>query len=79
MDDGGIEIFSVGIVGGNDGVGLLLIRQILSSDIEFPRFVFLGDLFVFGEESAKYHYEVGEYIATNHIDELLTVGEMSLN
>lgn len=37
----------------------------------------LGDMFELGENSEKYHYEVGTYLATKNIDELVVVGELS--
>lgn len=37
----------------------------------------LADMLELGNDSKKYHYEVGEYIVNNHIDELLTFGEES--
>lgn len=38
----------------------------------------LGDMFELGANSEKYHYEVGEYLATKKIDELVVVGDLSL-
>lgn len=35
----------------------------------------LGDMFELGTDSERYHYEVGEYLATLPIDELVVVGE----
>ncbi len=43
------------------------------------RIAVLGDMFELGENSEKYHYEVGEYLATKNIDELVVVGDLSLN
>ena len=37
----------------------------------------LGDMFELGPDSEKYHYQVGEYLATKDIDELVVVGELS--
>ena len=37
----------------------------------------LADMLELGENSKSYHYEVGEYIVNNHIDELITFGEDS--
>lgn len=37
----------------------------------------LGDMFELGENSEKYHYDVGKYLADKHIDELAIVGELS--
>lgn len=48
-------------------------------DCEGKRFVVLGDMFELGDDTVKYHYELGEYIATKHIDELLVVGNLSKN
>jgi len=41
------------------------------------RIAVLGDMFELGENSEKYHYEVGEYLATKNIDEVVVVGDMS--
>ena len=37
----------------------------------------LGDMFELGENSEKYHYETGEYLAKKSIDDLIVVGELS--
>ena len=37
----------------------------------------LGDMFELGENSEQFHYEVGKYLATKKIDELVVVGELS--
>lgn len=37
----------------------------------------LGDMFELGENSEKYHYEVGKFLADKPIDELVVVGELS--
>ena len=37
----------------------------------------LGDMFELGENSENYHYEIGEYLADKHIDDLIVVGELS--
>lgn len=37
----------------------------------------LGDMFELGENSEKYHYEVGRYLADKPIDELVVIGEMA--
>lgn len=37
----------------------------------------LGDMFELGENSEKYHYEVGEFLADKPIDELVVVGELT--
>ncbi|MBQ9608580.1 MAG: UDP-N-acetylmuramoyl-tripeptide--D-alanyl-D-alanine ligase [Lachnospiraceae bacterium] len=37
----------------------------------------LGDMFELGENSEKYHYETGEYLAKKKIDDLIVVGELS--
>lgn len=37
----------------------------------------LGDMFELGEDEKKLHYEVGVYAATNDVDCLITVGELS--
>jgi UDP-N-acetylmuramoyl-tripeptide--D-alanyl-D-alanine ligase len=39
----------------------------------------LGDMFELGENSSQYHQEVGRYLAQREIDELVTVGELSLD
>ena len=37
----------------------------------------IGDMFELGENSEKYHYEIGTYLADKNIDELVVVGELS--
>lgn len=37
----------------------------------------LGDMFELGENSEKYHYEIGQFIADKKIDELAVVGELT--
>ncbi|MDE6025227.1 MAG: UDP-N-acetylmuramoyl-tripeptide--D-alanyl-D-alanine ligase [Lachnospiraceae bacterium] len=37
----------------------------------------LGDMFELGENSEKYHYDVGRFLADKPIDELVVVGELS--
>lgn len=37
----------------------------------------LGDMFELGENSEQFHYDVGKYLATKKIDELVVVGELS--
>lgn len=46
---------------------------------EGKRIAVLGDMFELGEDTDKYHYELGRYIATKNIDELAVVGNLSLN
>ena len=41
------------------------------------RIAILGDMFELGENSEKYHYEIGTYLADKNIDELVVVGELS--
>ena len=41
------------------------------------RLAVLGDMFELGENSEKYHYETGEYLAKKSIDDLIVVGELS--
>ena len=43
------------------------------------KFVVLGDMFELGDNSEKFHYEIGEYIADKPIDELVVVGELAQN
>lgn len=43
------------------------------------RIAVLGDMFELGDNSEKYHYEVGTYLATKNIDELVVIGELSQN
>ena len=40
----------------------------------------LGDMFELGENAEQYHYEVGKYVATKKIDELVdaVVGELAI-
>lgn len=46
-------------------------------ETEGKKIAVLGDMFELGENSEKYHYEVGEYLADKNIDELVVVGELS--
>lgn len=41
------------------------------------RIAVFGDMFELGDESEKYHYEVGRYLSDKPIDELVVVGEMA--
>lgn len=43
------------------------------------KLIVLGDMLELDEDSDKYHYEVGEYLAHKNIDELIVVGELSAN
>ena len=50
-------------------------------EIEVPeggkKLVVLGDMFELGENSEKYHKEVGEHLVNKKIDDLIVVGELS--
>ncbi len=46
-------------------------------DSEGKKIAVLGDMFELGENSEQFHYEVGKYLATKNIDELVVVGELS--
>ena len=37
----------------------------------------LGDMFELGENAEQYHYEVGKYVATKKLDELVVVGDLA--
>lgn len=43
------------------------------------KYLVLGDMFELGINSVEYHYEVGKHLADKNIDELITVGELSVN
>ena len=50
-------------------------------ELEVPeggkKLVVLGDMFELGENSEKYHKEVGEHLVNKKIDDLIVVGELS--
>lgn len=46
-------------------------------ETEGKKIAVLGDMFELGENSEKYHYEVGKYLSEKKIDELAVVGELS--
>lgn len=46
---------------------------------EGKKIIVFGDMFELGEDSDRYHYEVGEYLADKPIDALVVVGEKSQN
>ena len=48
-----------------------------SIEVEGKKLIVLGDMLELGEDSARYHYEVGEYLAGKKIDELIVVGELA--
>lgn len=48
-------------------------------ETEGRRIAVLGDMFELGENSEQYHYEVGEFITTLPIHELVVVGEQAKN
>lgn len=39
----------------------------------------LADMLELGTDSPEYHFQVGEFIAQNNVDELITYGELALN
>ncbi|MDE5967051.1 MAG: UDP-N-acetylmuramoyl-tripeptide--D-alanyl-D-alanine ligase [Lachnospiraceae bacterium] len=41
------------------------------------RYAVLGDMFELGEDTEKYHYEIGAYAAAAGIDEVICIGELS--
>lgn len=41
------------------------------------KFIVLGDMFELGDNSERFHYQIGEYIADKAIDELVVVGELA--
>lgn len=46
---------------------------------EGKRVAVLGDMFELGENARKYHIELGEYISSKKIDELIVIGDLSQN
>ncbi len=46
-------------------------------ETEGKKIAVLGDMFELGENSEQFHYEVGKYLTTKNIDELVVVGELS--
>lgn len=55
------------------------IEVLADMDNKGKKIAVLGDMFELGENSEKYHYEVGEFIAGKPIDELVVVGDLSQN
>ena len=53
------------------------IDVLCSVDITGRRVAVLADMLELGEDAAKYHEEVGEYVAGKNIDELILLGELS--
>lgn len=53
--------------------------HVLSSmeNVKGRRVAALSDMLELGEDEKKYHYEVGKYIASQNIDELVVFGELS--
>lgn len=46
-------------------------------DTTGKKIAILGDMFELGENSERYHYEIGTYLTKKNIDELVVVGELS--
>lgn len=55
------------------------IEVLADMDNKGKKIAVLGDMFELGENSEKYHYEIGEFIADKPIDELVVVGDLSQN
>ncbi len=55
------------------------INVLAEMDCTGKRIAVLGDMFELGDNSEKYHYEVGTYLADKNIDELVVIGELSQN
>lgn len=55
------------------------INVLSEMDCTGKRIAVLGDMFELGDNSEKYHYEVGTYLADKNIDELVVIGELSQN
>ncbi|MCM1272632.1 MAG: UDP-N-acetylmuramoyl-tripeptide--D-alanyl-D-alanine ligase [Clostridium sp.] len=53
------------------------INVLADMDNHGKKIAVLGDMFELGENSEKYHYDVGLFLADKPIDELVVVGEMS--
>ena len=53
--------------------------HVLSSmeNVKGRRIAALSDMLELGEDEKEYHYEVGKYIASQDIDELVVFGELS--
>lgn len=48
-------------------------------ETEGKKIAVLGDMFELGEHAADYHYELGKYVATKKIDELVVIGDLAQN
>ena len=46
-------------------------------ETEGKKIAVLGDMFELGNDEEAYHYELGQFVATKQIDELVVVGELS--
>ncbi len=55
------------------------INVLAEMDCTGKKIAVLGDMFELGDNSEKYHYEVGTYLADKNIDELVVIGELSQN
>ena len=57
--------------------GIVLLIYNVKTDVSKKKIAVLGDMLELGEFSKDLHEKVGEEVAKNNIDVLITVGEMS--
>lgn len=47
--------------------------------VEGKRYLVLADMLELGDKSSEYHYDIGTYISSKNVDEVIVIGELALN